>query len=121
MTTGSLLSDDLLSDLSSQSGQPMDSSRVLLGLMELSRRARAAEDDPRAAAALRAPLVSEQNGYHELRAGLVLMTMTFIALPLLPDRAIGPFGGISGALWGPHLRGEPRTRHRDGHLVVSRR
>jgi alpha,alpha-trehalose phosphorylase len=34
----------------------------------------AAEDDPRAAAALRAPLMAEQNGYHELRAGLVHRT-----------------------------------------------
>jgi uncharacterized membrane protein (DUF4010 family) len=33
--------------------------------------------------------------WEELRAGLVLMTMTFIALPLLPDRNIGPFGGIN--------------------------
>jgi alpha,alpha-trehalose phosphorylase len=31
----------------------------------------AAEDDPRAAAALRAPLVAEHNTHHELRAGLV--------------------------------------------------
>ncbi len=40
MVTGELLSDDLLlPDLSEQSGQPGDSSRVLLGLMALSRRA----------------------------------------------------------------------------------
>jgi uncharacterized membrane protein (DUF4010 family) len=31
----------------------------------------------------------------ELRAGLVLLAMTFIALPLLPDRSIGPFGGVN--------------------------
>lgn len=31
----------------------------------------------------------------ELRAGLMLLAMTFIALPLLPDREIGPFGGIN--------------------------
>jgi alpha,alpha-trehalose phosphorylase len=34
----------------------------------------AANDDPRAAAALRAPLLSEQHGYHELRAGLIHRT-----------------------------------------------
>lgn len=31
----------------------------------------------------------------ELRAGLTLLAMTFIALPLLPDREIGPFGGVN--------------------------
>jgi uncharacterized membrane protein (DUF4010 family) len=31
----------------------------------------------------------------ELRAALVLLTMTFIALPLLPDTPIGPFGGVN--------------------------
>jgi alpha,alpha-trehalose phosphorylase len=34
------------------------------------------EDDPRAAAALRAPLVAEQHGHHDLRAGLVHRTRT---------------------------------------------
>jgi alpha,alpha-trehalose phosphorylase len=34
----------------------------------------AEEDDPRAAAALRAPLVSEHHGHHELRAGLIHRT-----------------------------------------------
>ena len=33
-----------------------------------------ANDDPRAAAALRAPLVSERHGHHELRAGLIHRT-----------------------------------------------
>ena len=33
--------------------------------------------------------------YLELRAGLLLTAMTFIALPLLPDRPIGPFGGVN--------------------------
>lgn len=31
----------------------------------------------------------------ELQSGLVLLAMTFIALPVLPDRAIGPFGGVN--------------------------
>ncbi|HET9902967.1 MAG TPA: DUF4010 domain-containing protein [Xanthobacteraceae bacterium] len=30
----------------------------------------------------------------ELRAGIVLLVMTFIALPLMPDAPVGPFGGI---------------------------
>jgi uncharacterized membrane protein (DUF4010 family) len=31
----------------------------------------------------------------ELRSGLVLLAMTFIALPLVPGDAIGPFGGVN--------------------------
>lgn len=31
----------------------------------------------------------------ELRSALVLLAMTFVALPLLPDEAIGPWGGIN--------------------------
>ena len=31
----------------------------------------------------------------ELRSGLVLLAMTFIALPLLPTDPIGPFGGVN--------------------------
>jgi uncharacterized membrane protein (DUF4010 family) len=31
----------------------------------------------------------------ELRAAFVLLAMTFIALPLLPDHDVGPFGGIN--------------------------
>ncbi|MPZ35722.1 MAG: DUF4010 domain-containing protein [Rhodospirillales bacterium] len=30
----------------------------------------------------------------ELRSGLVLLAMTFIALPIVPDDPIGPFGGV---------------------------
>jgi uncharacterized membrane protein (DUF4010 family) len=30
----------------------------------------------------------------ELQSGLVLLAMTFIVLPLVPDRRIGPFGGV---------------------------
>lgn len=31
----------------------------------------------------------------EFESGLVLLAMTFIALPVVPDRAIGPFGGVN--------------------------
>ena len=31
----------------------------------------------------------------ELRSGLVLLTMTFIALPIMPSTPIGPFGGVN--------------------------
>ena len=31
----------------------------------------------------------------ELRSGLVLLAMTFIALPIVPDDSIGPFGGVN--------------------------
>ena len=31
----------------------------------------------------------------ELRSGLVLLAMTFVALPLLPTEPVGPFGGVN--------------------------
>jgi uncharacterized membrane protein (DUF4010 family) len=31
----------------------------------------------------------------ELRSGLVLLAMTFVALPIMPDSPIGPYGGIN--------------------------
>jgi uncharacterized membrane protein (DUF4010 family) len=31
----------------------------------------------------------------ELESGLVLLAMSFIALPILPDRSVGPFGGVN--------------------------
>lgn len=31
----------------------------------------------------------------ELRSGLVLLAMTFVALPIMPDEAIGPYGGVN--------------------------
>jgi uncharacterized membrane protein (DUF4010 family) len=31
----------------------------------------------------------------ELRSGLVLLTMTFIALPIVPNESVGPFGGVN--------------------------
>lgn len=31
----------------------------------------------------------------ELRSGLVLLAMTFIALPIVPNESIGPFGGVN--------------------------
>lgn len=38
--------------------------------------------------------------WNELRSAIVFLAMTFIGLPLVPTRAIGPFGGISPAdIW----------------------
>jgi uncharacterized membrane protein (DUF4010 family) len=31
----------------------------------------------------------------ELRSGLVLLAMTFVVLPIVPDDAVGPFGGVN--------------------------
>lgn len=31
----------------------------------------------------------------ELQSGLALLAMTFIALPVMPDRPVGPFGGVN--------------------------
>ena len=45
LVTSRLLTDDLLPDLPVQTSHPMDSSRVLLGLMTLSRKAAASEGD----------------------------------------------------------------------------
>jgi len=36
----------------------------------------------------------ERITWPELRSGVVLLAMTFIALPILPDDPIGPFGGV---------------------------
>ena len=36
----------------------------------------------------------------ELESGLILLAMTFIALPIVPDRSVGPFGGVNPrAVW----------------------
>lgn len=36
----------------------------------------------------------------EFESGLILLAMTFIALPMLPDRALGPLGGVNiRAVW----------------------
>jgi uncharacterized membrane protein (DUF4010 family) len=36
----------------------------------------------------------------ELRSGLVLLAMTFVALPIVPNEPIGPFGGVNPrAVW----------------------
>jgi len=57
-----------------------------------------------AAAVAAAVLLAMREGLHgwleritwdELRAALILLTMTFIALPLLPNESIGPYGGIN--------------------------
>ena len=37
----------------------------------------------------------EKISWPELRSGLVLLTMTFIGLPLMPNEPIGPFGGVN--------------------------
>lgn len=37
----------------------------------------------------------EKITWTELRSGLVLLAMTFIALPVLPDDPIGPYGGVN--------------------------
>jgi uncharacterized membrane protein (DUF4010 family) len=31
----------------------------------------------------------------ELQSGLVLLSMTFLGLPITPDNPIGPFGGVN--------------------------
>lgn len=42
----------------------------------------------------------EQITPHELRSGLLLLAMTFVALPLVPDDPLGPFGGVNlRAIW----------------------
>jgi uncharacterized membrane protein (DUF4010 family) len=47
--------------------------------------------------ALREPLHGwvEKLTWPELRSALVLLAMTFIALPIVPDDPIGPFGGVN--------------------------
>jgi uncharacterized membrane protein (DUF4010 family) len=47
--------------------------------------------------ALREPLHGwvEKLTWPELRSGLVLLAMTFIALPIMPNAPIGPFGGVN--------------------------
>jgi len=47
--------------------------------------------------ALREPLHGwvEKLTWPELRSALVLLAMTFIALPVVPDTPIGPFGGVN--------------------------
>lgn len=37
----------------------------------------------------------EQITWPELRSALVLLAMTFIALPVIPDNPVGPFGGVN--------------------------
>jgi len=47
--------------------------------------------------ALREPLHGwvEKLTWPELRSALVLLAMTFVALPIVPDDPIGPFGGVN--------------------------
>jgi hypothetical protein len=50
----------------------------------------------------------------ELESGLILLAMTFIALPIVPDRSVGPFGGVNPrAVW--------RTDAADHHPSHERR
>ena len=37
----------------------------------------------------------EKISWPELRSGLVLLTMTFIGLPIMPNEPVGPFGGVN--------------------------
>lgn len=37
----------------------------------------------------------EKVTWQELRAAVILLAMTFLALPFIPDRAFGPYGGIN--------------------------
>ncbi|MBM3530806.1 MAG: MgtC/SapB family protein [Alphaproteobacteria bacterium] len=47
--------------------------------------------------ALREPIHGwvERITWPELRSGLVLLAMTFVALPIIPDEPVGPFGGVN--------------------------
>jgi hypothetical protein len=47
--------------------------------------------------AMREPLHGwvERITWPELRSGLVLLAMTFIALPIVPQEPVGPFGGVN--------------------------
>src|SRR5258707_12379043 len=37
----------------------------------------------------------EKIAWPELQSGLVLLAMTFLGLPIMPDNPIGPFGGVN--------------------------
>lgn len=39
--------------------------------------------------------ILEKVTWQELRAAIILLAMTFLALPFIPDRSFGPFGGIN--------------------------
>jgi alpha,alpha-trehalose phosphorylase len=73
----------------------------------------AADDDPRAAAALRAPLVSEQHGYHELRAGLIHRTKeSGLRMAAGMDHVVeGPDGTVTAAESEPDLARVTITTH----------
>jgi hypothetical protein len=74
--------------------------------------------------ALREPLHGwiEKLTWPELRSALVLLAMTFIALPIMPEGPVGPFGGVnprevwiiaivlagaSSAMWPSNILGPP--------------
>jgi uncharacterized membrane protein (DUF4010 family) len=80
---------------------------AVAGMLTFSLGAYAIVGDPRIAAAAAVAAVAilalreELHGWvaqitwPELRSGLVLLAMTFIALPILPSDPIGPFGGVN--------------------------
>jgi uncharacterized membrane protein (DUF4010 family) len=39
--------------------------------------------------------ILEKVTWNELRAAIILLAMTFLALPFIPDRSFGPYGGIN--------------------------
>jgi hypothetical protein len=51
----------------------------------------------------------EKITWPELQSGLVLLAMTFLGLPILPDNPIGPFGGVNPREVWDH-RHRPRRR-----------
>lgn len=80
---------------------------VIAGLLTFALGAYALVGDQRAAAAaavVATGVLAARENIHgwvaritwpELRSALVLLAMTFIVLPILPDSAIGPFGGVN--------------------------
>jgi uncharacterized membrane protein (DUF4010 family) len=80
---------------------------MVAGVLTFTLGAYALVGDMRAAAAVAvvaAVLLAAREGIHEwvaqlnwveLRAGLMLAAMTFIALPIIPDESIGPLGGVN--------------------------
>src|SRR5690606_2965492 len=80
---------------------------TIAGLMTFSLGSYAVLGDERIAAAAAvavAGLLASRQALHgwveritwpELRSGLVLLAMTFVILPVVPDDAVGPFGGVN--------------------------
>lgn len=80
---------------------------AVAGILTVSLGAYAIIGDPRIAAAAAvagAAILALRDELHgwvktitwpELRSGLVLLAMTFIAMPIMPDSPVGPFGGVN--------------------------